>query len=1408
MGSVKRVLRTLVRVGVLAVMFALVTTSPSLADDIIVDTLSDTMDAGGGNCVAVTVGSLPGADGNISLREAVCAATYTAGDDTITFSLSGVISVTHSDGDFHFRNAANGTLVIDGDNNDDGSPDVEVRYVSGGGVPNNTGLFRIDTSGNRIEGLSITNSPESGIYIAADASGEQADANVILNNWIGVDLVGDSRGNTSNGVRIIQYGDGISANDNVVQNNTISGNGGYGVRLRNVQGTRVMSNTVGLNLTGAVAYQNSSSGISLGGAEATIVHTTIQGNVVSGNGGNGVYLENTQFITITDNIIGLDATGTQALGNQSTSGAGIYASIAVSDVLVQDNVISGNSGYGINLRPTTTRVTIVGNKIGSDVTGAVGLGNGRTGNKDGIQITGAFSNTLGGSDPADSNVIVHNGRAGIFLSGADAAYNIIESNLIGVALDGTDLGNGDGGNADDSGDGGLYVYDGAHHNVFRNNTIQYNYIGARFSGGDTDPSSYLPPQYNQLLSNTVTLNDKYGVASLTTHRNITYVTPSSGDNLIQYNTITGTATLCGDAWCTGIGLFNYGASPYVLDNAIEDNASFGVVNRVYFGTDGPNDATDDLLSMPYIMRNTIGDNGQDGVQSRDTAPLNKATLLEDNVFADNAGQPHISQRWFVAVEVVSATTTIDTGLSVTITSQSGSMACPGGQCVGDVFASAGASDGVWGPTGIDYDNVEDAPTGLATWFEVIEYEVASSSPATYTYLTSHLVQAGGTYQGVRYFDFNGITTTEEITDDVNLPFCLVTGIDGDSANQLCRYQIAQVNVFAGADDADGDGIPDGDEGTGDTDGDGIPDYLDEDSDNDGVPDDEEGTGDSDCDGIPDYQDDDDDGDGVLTADEYDADGDGIPDDEDGDGIPDYLEPDDQDTDGDGTPDNEDPDDDGDGIPTADEYDADGDGIPDDADGDGIPDYLEPDDEDTDGDGIPNNEDPDDDGDGIPTADEYDADGDGIPDDADGDGIPDYLEPDDQDTDGDGTPDNEDADDDGDGIPTAQECGDTDTGGPPYACSDTDGDGIPDYLESNDADTDGDGIPDNQDDDDDGDGIPTADEGNGDTDGDGIPDYLEPDDQDTDGDGIPDSEDADDDGDGIPTADEQGDTDDDGIPDYLESNTEDTDGDGIPNYYPDTDSDNDGILDGDEYYDGSGVDDAFCTDLTQDTDGDGIPDCRDNDVDGDGIANYLDGDTDGDGVTDLDEGTDDTDGDGIPDWLDPIADSDTSEGGDSDQDGIPDALEAGDHPGNPTDTDGDGVPDYLEPLAYGIAFVTGQTSTILVDEDAIYTHTLTSLANVTQTVNLIVSLDTTSLNTYTPTLVSQTVLVPYASEQIILTIEGPTTEVSGTIVTAVVTATASYGLTRTATLVDRTTVVTVIPEPPVIYLPLVMRNATP
>jgi hypothetical protein len=53
------------------------------AATITVNTTDDVVDANGGSCAGMTIAALPGPDGQISLREAICAANNTAGVDTI-----------------------------------------------------------------------------------------------------------------------------------------------------------------------------------------------------------------------------------------------------------------------------------------------------------------------------------------------------------------------------------------------------------------------------------------------------------------------------------------------------------------------------------------------------------------------------------------------------------------------------------------------------------------------------------------------------------------------------------------------------------------------------------------------------------------------------------------------------------------------------------------------------------------------------------------------------------------------------------------------------------------------------------------------------------------------------------------------------------------------------------------------------------------------------------------------------------------------------------------------------------------------------------------------------------------------------------------------------------------------------
>lgn len=128
-------------------------------------------------------------------------------------------------------------------------------------------------------------------------------------------------------------------------------------------------------------------------------------------------------IWLTGSQAGADVDGLRLYGGGST---------------VRGLSVIGFGGYGLALYQNGNNV-IVGNRIGVDPTGAAN-GNGRAG----IAILGGDNNRIGGSTPAEANIIGANGAAanssGILIEGQSKG-NQIAGNFIGVLPDGTLRGN-------------------------------------------------------------------------------------------------------------------------------------------------------------------------------------------------------------------------------------------------------------------------------------------------------------------------------------------------------------------------------------------------------------------------------------------------------------------------------------------------------------------------------------------------------------------------------------------------------------------------------------------------------------------------------------------------------------------------------------------------------------------------------------------------------------------------------------------------------------------------------------------------------------------------------------------------------------------------------------------------------
>ena len=105
----------------------------------------------------------------------------------------------------------------------------------------------------------------------------------------------------------------------------------------------------------------------------------------------------------------------------------------------EGNVISGNDRSGvIILGARASGNVVIGNLVGTDFTGSVGLGNALFG----VAIQNAPNNTIGGPRPAAGNVISANNQLGVFVFGVEASGNLMQGNFIGTDVTGSvDLGN-------------------------------------------------------------------------------------------------------------------------------------------------------------------------------------------------------------------------------------------------------------------------------------------------------------------------------------------------------------------------------------------------------------------------------------------------------------------------------------------------------------------------------------------------------------------------------------------------------------------------------------------------------------------------------------------------------------------------------------------------------------------------------------------------------------------------------------------------------------------------------------------------------------------------------------------------------------------------------------------------------
>ena len=349
--------------------------------------------------------------------------------------------------------------------------------------------------------------------------------------------------------------------------NVISGNGNNGAvagtqgvfvhaASASMSGVQIVNNYFGVTPSGTAALGNYI-GVGFSSTDAfTSNNTLIDRNVISGSAQFGINLgtSGATGTVITGNVIGLNAAGTAALGNVGGIHVPAPNTVIGGTTAGSGNVIAGNTSTGINATTGATGTQILGNLIGTNASGAAGLGN----FGHGISITNT-SNVVVGSVGAGRNVISGNQQSGIAAAATTTAVSAtqIVGNYIGVTPDGTtalaNLGSGIGlglGSSTTPPVSGTLVdrnviagnsLVGVINNAGGSITITGNYIGTNASGTAAIPNGQNGILLSDIANSTIggTTDQARNLVSGNVGSGILMMTSTTGGNAASANTIAG-----------------------------------------------------------------------------------------------------------------------------------------------------------------------------------------------------------------------------------------------------------------------------------------------------------------------------------------------------------------------------------------------------------------------------------------------------------------------------------------------------------------------------------------------------------------------------------------------------------------------------------------------------------------------------------------------------------------------------------------------------------------------------------------------------------------------------------------------------------------------------------------------------
>ncbi|HEY9171019.1 MAG TPA: PA14 domain-containing protein, partial [Verrucomicrobiae bacterium] len=392
-------------------------------------------------------------DGEGSLRQAILIANSRLGGDTIYFNIPG--TGPHTIQPLTPLPVITDSVVIDGYSQPGASPNTlaqgdnaVLKIILNGSqqVDGSAPGLLLRAGQSEVRGLVVNGFERGGIWVSGGGG------SIVAGNFIGTDVTGSSAVPNSSDLHggagvSIQSSDGnLIGGTNPGDRNIISGNN-TGIRIEPGLNNRIQGNFIGTDAGGTKAISaNAYAGIRVDGihdnnpSRDNLIGGTEPGagNLISGHGdpnrnwwegGWGIEVYAQSGTRIEGNRIGTDVTGTVPLGNTIGVNVSFGEHIIGGTEVGAGNLISGNRYDGIYIGGATGN-KVQGNLIGTDVSGSRALANSRHG----MCLYGGF-NLVGGTEAGARNIISGNGGYGV--QSGPGGGNIFKGNYVGTDISGT-----------------------------------------------------------------------------------------------------------------------------------------------------------------------------------------------------------------------------------------------------------------------------------------------------------------------------------------------------------------------------------------------------------------------------------------------------------------------------------------------------------------------------------------------------------------------------------------------------------------------------------------------------------------------------------------------------------------------------------------------------------------------------------------------------------------------------------------------------------------------------------------------------------------------------------------------------------------------------------------------------------